>query len=95
MTDTYNGKTAKEWFDAAMDLAKTLDEERRATYEHQQRYKEGLTDWFAFRTGTGGVFRETTDFDHLSKIHEFYDADIVTRKCGKWSVVKKATEEDL
>lgn len=95
MADTYKGKTAKEWFDAAMDLAKTLDEERRATYEHQQRYKEGLTDWFAFQSETGEIFRETTDFGSLSKIHEFYDADIVTRKCGEWSVVKKATEEDL
>ena len=95
MADTYKGKDAQAWFDAAMGLAKTLDEERRATYEHQRRYKEGLTDWFALQGETGEVFRETTDFYSLSKIREFYDADIVTRKCGEWSVVKKTTKEDL
>lgn len=95
MTDTYKSKTAEEWFETAMALAKTLDEERRATYQHQQRYREGLTSWFAFQDEDGKVFRETTDFNSLDKIHEFYDAEIVTRKAGEWQVIKKATEEDL
>lgn len=97
MADTYKSKTAEEWFETAMALAKTLDEERRATYEHQQRYKEGLEDVFALHNKQSDeIIHEVSSYGYANDLLVYYDnCEVVTRKVGEWQIVKKAPEEDL
>lgn len=78
--DLYEGKTAKQWYDFAAEMAAEYSEFQQIIFERQQRERRENTVRFGVEDlSTGEIKHEFPDYASAKQASEFYsDSQVVT-----------------
>ena len=95
--DIYKGKTAKQWYDIAVEMASEYSDFLRTIAERQQRERMENTVHFGVEDlTTGEIKHEFPDYASAKEASEFYpDSQVVTWTTTPKKPVGSAEEGSL
>ena len=95
--DLYKGKTAKQWYDIAVEMASEYSDFLRTIAERQQRERMENTVHFGVEDlTTGEIKHEFPDYASAKEASEFYpDSQVVTWTTTPKKPVGSAEEGSL
>ena len=95
--DIYKGKTAKQWYDIAVEMASEYSDFLRTIAERQQRERmENIVHFGVEDLTTGEIKHEFPDYASAKEASEFYpDSQVVTWTTTPKKPVGSAEEGSL
>lgn len=95
--DLYEGKTAKQWYDIAAEMASEYSDFQRVIFERQQRERKENTVRFGVEDlTTGEIKHEFSDYSSAEQASKFYsDSRVVTWTTTPKKPVGSAEEGSL